>query len=251
MISGKAKILKKLNLLVQTSRPPTPSGHGSPKIRLLVTAYQPFQGRTVNGSQTLLKWAKTSSRNGRWPGLDLRTRLLPVAWKGALQGLRHSLSLARSVWSGLGPEFLLGIGEGKPHRIAWEQRAANQAVGKDETGKEGPGAINPVGPAYLNSHWPFPDTLPTSLPPHTFPIEESLDAGTYLCNRLLWESLEKITPRAAFLHLPPQMEKSAELYLQDLTPVLDRVFETLQSGNTDLSKEQRASPMRAKMLNIG
>jgi pyrrolidone-carboxylate peptidase len=189
---------------------------------LLLTAFQPFSGRSKNGSQTLLTWAK--QHRSRLPLAKLQTTLLPVTWGGAVSQLRRALrkSPASQV---LG---VVALGEGSPGNIRWEQTAWNRAEGRDEAGVELHEPIDPKGPERLIGRWPLP-----SLHCAEVPLVASSDAGRFLCNRVLWElfrfsAARKSGPvRTTFLHLPPQGEKSDEIYLRPLTPVLQQLWKGL------------------------
>jgi pyrrolidone-carboxylate peptidase len=175
----------------------------------LITAYQPFQGRGVNGSSTLLRWLRR-----HWPAGQFHSRILPVAWEQAPRHLIQLLETKR-------PRRYLGIGEGQPGRCAWETVARNQQHGTDETGLHRPAMpIAPQAPPHRHSTWAPPSSHVTSLLPRHMPLVTSVDAGCFLCNRVLWTALE---PRyqlthAAFLHLPPQEDMTDGAYTDLLGP---------------------------------
>jgi pyrrolidone-carboxylate peptidase len=196
---------------------------------LLLTAYRPFQGRAVNGSATMLAWARRNK--ARWPHLEIRALLLPVTWAGAMARLRQAhtrLPLGHSI-------YLLGMGEGHPDRIAWELRAVNAGYGADELGQPGPGILDAAAPSELDSQWApsFPDALHIPCP-----IVQSRNAGQFLCNRLLWENLRFLAQRktatqpngAAFMHLPPQHSETSRNYLRRLTPAVVHALMALRNG---------------------
>ncbi len=175
----------------------------------LITAYQPFQGRGVNGSSTILRWLRR-----HWPAGQFHSRILPVAWELAPKRLTQLLETKR-------PRRYLGIGEGQPGRCAWETVARNHQQGTDETGLSLPAmAIAPQAPPQRHSTWVTPSSLVISLLPDHIPLVTSVDAGCFLCNRVLWTALEPghRLSQAAFLHLPPQGSITDRAYTDLLGP---------------------------------
>lgn len=159
--------------------------------RILITAFRPFQGRSSNGSATLLRWLRS-----RYPRRTFVSSILPVDWVQAPLQLRRLLAWHR-------PSAVLSMGEGHPGRVAWECRAVNFQHGTDETGRtRAPSVIDQDAAGVLRTRLPHP-SVSASLPASN-PLVISEDAGTFLCNRLLWEALRITRGRAGFLHLPPQ-----------------------------------------------
>jgi pyrrolidone-carboxylate peptidase len=187
---------------------------------LLLTAYKPFDGRAINGSATLLAWAKR--HQARWSDhYDTRTLLLPVEWTAAVNRVRSAIIRFR-------PDVLLGMGECRAEHIAWEQRAHNQAVGRDEAGEDRNGPINPTLPDHLDARWP----VDFSNEETRWPIVQSQDCGKYLCNRILWEAIQSNVPKAAFLHLPQQRQTPNVEYIHGIHAALERALDPKSSHQT-------------------
>lgn len=179
----------------------------------LVTAFQPFAQRSQNGSATVLVWLRR-----RWPAGFARSRLLPVLWDRAPTLLR--LALVRQK-----PHVFLGLGEGKPDRVALETLAQNQMHGRDEAGVEmTEEPISRRGPEHRKMSLRVPQKLAAGLP---VPFVISTDAGRFLCNRILWEALQFTPCRATFLHLPPQAEMPAAEYARIFGPFVLSVLQHL------------------------
>ena len=184
--------------------------------RILITAFRPFQGRSSNGSATLLRWL----RSRRTPD-QFVSSILPVDWVEAPRRLRQLLSR-------YSPTAVLSLGEGQPGRVSWECQAVNFQSGTDELGRtKSPSAIQTGYKTILNSAIPHPHDQVFSSLPHSCRFELSNDAGTFLCNRIFWEALQETSGRACFLHLPPQdpipdsnYTKSIGTFLLDLLAML-------------------------------
>jgi len=159
--------------------------------RILITAFRPFQGRSANGSATLLRWLRS-----RAPRESFHSSILPVDWVQAPLQLRRLLSRHR-------PRLVLSLGEGHPDRLAWECQAVNFQSGTDEAARTRmPSPIHEGAVPVLRSLLPHPPLQQAHS--SACPFVRSEDAGTFLCNRLLWEALHHTAGQACFLHLPPQ-----------------------------------------------
>lgn len=176
----------------------------------LVTSFQPFQGRGKNGSTTLLRWLRRRWEKGRYV-----SRILPVDWKRAPLTFSQLEKRHR-------PWRILGLGEGRPGRVAWETVARNELAGTDEAGVIiSAGVIEENAAPTLSSTWPWPANLSeTSLFPKHLEWVLSEDAGAFLCNRLLWAGLRSSASQVGFLHLPPQGEMDDPEYAKMLGPLV-------------------------------
>lgn len=171
--------------------------------RILVTAFRPFQGRSCNGSATLLRWLRSSCPHGGFV-----SSILPVDWVQAPLQLRRLLARHR-------PRLVLSLGEGPPDRVAWECQAVNFQSGTDEVARtRTPSPIHQGAVPVLRSLLPHPPLQPSL--PSTCPFVLSEDAGTFLCNRVLWEALNRTAGQACFLHLPPQGQLTDSAYTHTL-----------------------------------
>ncbi|MBP7950131.1 MAG: hypothetical protein KA004_10775 [Verrucomicrobiales bacterium] len=179
---------------------------------ILLTSFKPFAGRGINGSSTVLCWLRR-----HLPAGTAQTRILPVTWEQAPRFLQNCLQRGR-------PRWFLGLGEGKSGQVAWETLARNRMEGTDEIGCEGPaGSICPQSPDSLASTLQLRSPSSWALP---VPLVRSSDAGTFLCNRILWEVLRHFpATQSAFLHLPPQGNMRSADYARTFGPF---VFEILR-----------------------
>ena len=178
---------------------------------VLVTAFQPFAGRGVNGSETVAR----SLVEAEIVGAKVRILVLPVRWGEPERALSIAVTTHR-------PRLILGLGEGYPGRISVERRARNVAEIADEADVEPPETLRPDGPAERMA--------PLRFDPHWFkgaslPVVASDDAGAYLCNALFYTALEQAVPNVGFVHLPPQGHASADAYTKRCLPVIRVLIE--------------------------
>lgn len=167
--------------------------------RLLLTAFEPFNGETVNPSREVAR----AVAEVPFEGVHVETLVLPVERVRAVE-----MSLDR-IGTGA-PDVVLMLGEGgRRFRVTPERVAINVddfpipdnagAQPRDEPIVEG----GPVG---------YFSTLPVAeivrhLITADIPAAVSNSAGTYLCNRLFYSVLHHISvaglpTRAGFIHLP-------------------------------------------------
>lgn len=185
---------------------------------VLIIGYGPFDGRASNGSGTI-----ATALNGkivaehRVVGVEL-----PVQW-GEIEGALADVIAEHH------PAVILGLGEGFPGRVALETRAANARLGADAAGHQPPSPqLHAKGPTHLASRIAYDlDALPSC----DVPVVLSVDAGTYLCNNLLWVCLERSELPAGFIHLPPQGDAPNNGYVGRFRPIIEAVIaQGLQSS---------------------
>lgn len=168
----------------------------SSAMKILVTAFGPFAGRSENASSLALRALKRV-----FP--EIRTRILPVDAVIAPARLRQALRQLR-------PDALIMLGEAAgSKRIRLETTAWNELDFRipDIAGRQH--ASRPVFPG-------SPATRPSTLPLHRIlarldglghEVSMSDDPGRYLCNQLFYSAAEFLTNHgtpcpAGFIHLP-------------------------------------------------
>jgi pyrrolidone-carboxylate peptidase len=176
---------------------------------VLVTAFGPFDGRGVNGSTTIAHHLDGM----RIAGARISILVLPVRWGEPERRLPSEIERLK-------PVALLGLGEGRPGQTVYVERvAANVAQGfPDVDGALPPqGALDPAAPASrpvrlrFDRSW-FTDTA--------YQVTDSLDAGGYLCNELLFTALGQLVSTCGFVHLPPQGTVPDALYSEHLVVIV-------------------------------
>ena len=171
--------------------------------RVVVTAFGPFGGDTVNASERLLRHleARLPERLAPWRE-RIALEYLPVA-EGAREDLDRQAAdlLARH-----GPALYLLTGQAAGRaQLSLEQIAVNRYQGRP-IAEDGP-------PAYFSDLPGWAD-LPEALRRAGIPAQSSRDGGEGACNHLLYTLLhaaarEGVDLRAGFLHLPLTPEQAA------------------------------------------
>lgn len=183
----------------------------SPLGTLLLTGFQPFRGRSVNGSSTLAE-----ALHGKViRDYVIESRVFAVQW----EGLRESLDRAVAE---TGADMILGLGEGEKEYPCFENFALNEASGPDESGREPPGGmVHPHDPPVRKATMECERSWFAGL---STPVARSENAGTFLCNRLFYLALSMHSGRVGFLHVPIQGNRSSSDYLSPLVPILYRLI---------------------------
>lgn len=172
------------------------------KIKILVTGFGPFPGMYSNPSSDLMSWIEQRG-TGLTPGVQLETAVIPTCWSEIER-------FTSGILADIDPDIALHFGvHSRSKVIRIEQLARNCTSTQADAG--GKTATRPcvVGgaPQILNS------TLGTmklvrKLRKRKLPAQCSSNAGRYLCNALLFASLNqgklRSTPRqTGFIHIPP------------------------------------------------
>jgi pyrrolidone-carboxylate peptidase len=174
---------------------------------VLITAFGPFDGRGVNGSATLARRLEGVEIGGA----VVRTAILPVRW-GEPQ------SQVPKLVGELKPTLCIGLGEGYPNRIAVETTGRNRAEGPDVDGHAPTSvSLEPDGPAERKYRLKFDAAWFTA---SAVPVSTNDDAGTYLCNDLLYTVLGQPLERVGFVHVPPQGAMADEAYSAVCLPAI-------------------------------
>jgi pyroglutamyl-peptidase len=175
--------------------------------KLLLTAFEPFAGETINPSFEVAK----SLEHFRFADAEVQTLLLPVDRFQAID-----ITLKRiSEWH---PDLVILLGEGsRRFRINPERVAINVDDFRipDNTGNQPKGeSIVEGAPAAYFSSLPI-YAIVEELIAAKIPAAISNTAGTYLCNRLFYSvmhfiALDDLPVKAGFIHLPYVHEQTIE-----------------------------------------
>ena len=165
-------------------------------MKILITAFGPFDGRSENASSLVLRELQTA-----FPGI--RSRILPVDSVIAPARLRQALRSIR-------PDALILLGEAAGSKtIRLETTAWNELDFKipDIAGRQPVSRpIRTGSPASRRSTLPLAE-IHQRLDAAGHPVSLSDDPGRYLCNQLFYLALEFLYPLAiscpaGFVHLP-------------------------------------------------
>lgn len=165
---------------------------------LILTAFEPFGGESINASMEILDRVRPDAIVGR----DLVKVVLPVSFDRAMSTLREQIAEHR-------PREVLAMGQASGARgLRFERVAVNLVDARipDNDGAQ-PQDI-PVVSSAPNAYFA---TLPVKAMVHAarksgVPAEVSLSAGSYVCNALFYQLAYHAAAqrglRIGFVHLP-------------------------------------------------
>lgn len=166
---------------------------------LLVTGFGRFPGAPFNPTQRIVAalggaFARRLARLG-W---RLERRILPVVWNELPRELARLDAALR-------PDAILHLGLAARRRVVTvEARAHNRRrpLGHDAAGRRAETIRIEKGAAFTREASAHARLIPAMR--GATPTARSNDAGAYLCNLALWESLGRGAERpVAFVHVPP------------------------------------------------
>lgn len=169
-------------------------------MRILLTGFGPFPGTPENATSVLVPKLADAAGHALTDAVVTGV-ILPTEWRA---GLEH----ARAAIDEIGPDVVLHFGvSDRAHGFVLETQARNcrddmpDACGarpaSDQVADTGP-AVLPVGVPVAR--------LAEALHIEGLPAQSSDDAGAYLCNAVLYQTLWRWPRlRAGFIHLPGDM----------------------------------------------
>lgn len=180
---------------------------GAAQASVLITAFKPFAQRQVNGSETIAE----ALRRDHGDGQQIKVVVLDVQWGEPAAKLPALVKQLR-------PRLLIGLGEGSPGAVMVERVARNHRVGRDERGAMPPERwVEAGGPRQRLATLEFDQAWQLS---REIAVASSDDAGSYLCNALLYTALGLEVERVGFIHLPPQDTTEDAEYAKRFAPIV-------------------------------
>ena len=176
-------------------------------MKILLSAFEPFDGLEVNPSFELLKMYENSS--------DFQTCVLPVCFKNAYEKLKKTQDEFQA-------EAILCLGlANKRSRITIERVAINWVEARipDNSGYK-----PEAGFIYPNEDKAYFSTLPiyemaNATQSFSHPATISNTAGTYVCNYVMYRLLRdnyNLETKAGFVHVPGIKETNENVALMSL-----------------------------------
>jgi pyroglutamyl-peptidase len=177
---------------------------------VLLTGFGPFPGVPENASAELVTRLAARLR-GRLPGHDVEAEVLPTEWSAAPLRVAQLLSELK-------PVVALHFGvSSKATGIVVEVRGSNLARPLADAAGRLPESdrLSPDGPDHLAASIPAAHIV-ARLRQRLLPASLSRDAGGYLCNAVLYRSLEQARRaawpvRSGFLHVPATLGRPQPL----------------------------------------
>ncbi|MDX2202764.1 MAG: pyroglutamyl-peptidase I [Hyphomicrobiaceae bacterium] len=188
-------------------QPVMPAGPASGRPRVLLTGFGPFPGVPVNATMRLVPML-AAAVPAHFPDLACEHLLLATEWDSAPACVAEAFQAP-----GRAPDLVLHFGVSSRARgFEIETRARNACQASADAAGFLPPArhLNEAGQAYL------PATLPVAhvvsrLRAQGIPAFASRDAGAYLCNAVLYRSLQAQPrlgiARLGFVHIPASLAR--------------------------------------------
>lgn len=169
-------------------------------MRILFSGFEPFGGDKINSS-----WECVSSLPQQIGSAQIEKALLPVDFIKSFSALHKSVEQTN-------PDLILLTGQaGKREKITLEKLAINyarEALGISPPKQNG-FLIAEEGSAAIFSSCPV-EKLLESLVSQKLPVALSLSAGSFVCNALYYQALNKLKTPCLFIHLPYLPEQGLE-----------------------------------------
>lgn len=174
---------------------------------VLLTAFGPFPGTPVNATMQLVPELAGQAASA-FPDARFVTEMLATEWLAGPERVA-------TVVADLGPDLILHFGvSARARGFEIEQRARNACRLMPDASGSLPLApqIRDGGTDYIRASLPVP-RLVLALRRRGIPAFASRDAGGYLCNAVLYHSLERAaeaggTCRVGFIHVPTRLAYS-------------------------------------------
>lgn len=177
---------------------------------IVLTGFGPFPGMAQNATTVLVPQLAAAAR-ARFSEYDVVGEVLPTEWRSAPEILTGLLADRRSVLA-----LHFGVcNNADGFQVELIGRNA-QGCTKDASGKLPPTTcVIEKGPAALASTLPAESIL-SRLTKLKLPCRASIDAGDYLCNAILYHSLNiardmKHPFAAGFVHLPASLSDDGDV----------------------------------------
>ena len=188
--------------LVQDRPVPDRPIKGRPVI--LLTGFGPFPSVPANATTILVPRIAEAARRA-FAGSTVVCHILPTEWTAGL-------AVVDDLYRNLRPQIALHFGvSGRATGFEIETRGRNRChPSQDAAGMLPPlDRLSPIGPEYLPSPLPVAHIV-ERLRRRGIPAMISRDAGGYLCNALLYRTLDTTrraadAPRVGFVHLPSSL----------------------------------------------
>jgi len=217
---------------------------------ILITGFGPFPTVAANATSILVPLIAETARRAL-PGVAIAAHVLPTEWEA-------SLAMLDAITRRLRPTVTLHFGvSGRAVGFEIETRGRNRcSLSEDAAGRlPSDVRLSTDGPEFL------PATLPaahivTRLRRRGLPAQISRDAGGYLCNALLYRSLElarasSAPTRTGFVHLPTSLVNERRPLLEPRTSRRLTWDDVVEGGLEILSATLGRRPVRPTMPPAG
>lgn len=204
-------------------------------MKLLVTAFDPFGGESINPASEALKKVQSTKEN-----MELVKIIVPTVFHKSIETVISAIETER-------PDAVLCIGQAGGRKEITPERVAINIDDARICDNEGNQPIDEK--IYEDGENAYFSTLPikaivTKLKEANLPATLSNTAGTFVCNHLMygvlhWISKHKAPIRAGFIHIPFMTEQvvgcqdKPSLPLEDIVKGIEITLETIADYDTD------------------
>jgi pyroglutamyl-peptidase len=220
-------------------------------MRVVVTGFGSFPRVEVNPSARLVECLPLDLPP--LLGHDVRVQVLPVTYRACADWIEQA-GRAQAL------DILLHVGVRASGGGFALERFARNACRPDLVDAQGvcwqDSSIDPDGPQALASTLPV-EQLCQMLAAEGLAVAASTDAGAYLCNYLLYKSLQQLRLRGAdtwagFLHIPrmagldpahPNQGQAGHVHVRVLSLLLGQVIQLRQKLQTAISNRAMPTPL--------
>ena len=206
-------------------------------MKILVTAFEPFNGRDINPSQLILEKIETPE------GVTLIKELLPVEFKATTRILKNLLKEYQ-------PDIVLSLGQaGNRPEISIERVAINLANCRSSNGKktiaDNAGDMPVDQPIVVGAPQAYFSNLPVwdmvkAIQDAGVDAAVSYTAGAYVCNHVMYTALHEAATnypemKAGFIHVPflPEQNPMTGYTMEfgDMTRGIQAILEYLKNNS--------------------
>ena len=172
-------------------------------MKVLISGFTIFSSHAENSSQIIAEILQQT----KIPGIEIQTVVLPVSFSSAFNHLKNEID-------NFEPDYVICLGlAGDRKKISLEKVAINfiHSSIPDNDGVKIEEMPISEGPAAYFSTLPVKEMRELSSP---FPVEVSFSAGAYVCNYLMYRTLEYLKEtkiKAGFIHLPHLNENKSSI----------------------------------------
>lgn len=203
---------------------------------VLMSGFEPFGGYETNPSMEALR----ALEGQVIAGLEVRVVELPVEWDLSWDLLHDAIREHH-------PRVVVATGMAGSHEMRYEVLAVNEEWGMDNAGVDPKGGpVVPGGPPTLTPDLPV-QAMAAAVEHAGFASVISDDAGTYLCNHVMYNLLhyaknDSPTPLAAgFVHVPPAPYEGP-MTVQDITDAHIVGLDVLATWLAEGAPQDKPSP---------
>ena len=174
-------------------------------IKILISGFTTFSTHADNSSEIIAELFK----NNQIKGFEIQVVILPVTFRESFENLKKSMN-------DFLPDYVVCLGLASNRKGINLEKVAINLIHSDIADNEGvlhqDQFILKDGPAAYFATLPLEKMRKSQTP---FPLEMSFTAGTYVCNYVMYETLNFLKDskvKAGFIHLPHLEQNQQKIF---------------------------------------